>query len=328
MRCLVTGCAGFIGSHLTDRLLTDGHEVVGVDVFTDYYARFDKERNLSSARRSRRFVLHDVDILSAPLNSLLDGVDVVFHQAAQAGVRSSWGTQFDVYTRNNILATQRLLEACRSQSSLRRFVYASSSSVYGDAPGLPVRESGPTNPVSPYGVSKLAAEHLCSLYHTNFGVPTVSLRYFTVYGARQRPDMAFHRFIAAAHHGDLITVNEDGQQTRDFTHVGDIVQANVLASRRPDAVGHVYNIAGGSRVTLQHALDLMEGLVGHTLRISYGPEQAGDVRDTYADISRAHGDLGYAPSTNLEAGLRDEIAWYQAHKLPASHADQANRRTG
>lgn len=328
MSCLVTGCGGFVGSHLTDRLLADGHRVVGLDSFTDYYSRFDKERNLTLARGSRRFTLHDADILTAPLETLLDGIDIVFHQAAQAGVRSSWGTQFDIYTRNNILATQRLLEACKSLTTLRRFVYASSSSVYGNAPGLPVRESGPTQPVSPYGVSKLAAEHLCSLYHANFGVPTVSLRYFTVYGARQRPDMAFHRFTAAAIRGDLITVHEDGRQTRDFTHVSDIVQANVLAAQRPEAVGNVYNIAGGSRVTLQHALDVMGKLVGRRLRIAYGPKQAGDVRDTYADITRARRDLGYVPETDLDTGLRDEIAWYRAHKLPASHADHSNRRTG
>lgn len=327
-RCLVTGCAGFVGSHLTDRLLADGHQVVGVDSFNDYYPRFDKERNLTFARRLARFTLHDVDILTVPLETLLDGVEIVFHQAAQAGVRFSWGTQFDVYTRNNILATQRLLEACKSLPTLRRFVYASSSSVYGNAPALPVRESGATHPVSPYGVSKLAAEYLCSLYHDNFGVPTVSLRYFTVYGARQRPDMAFHRFIAAAFHGNLITVHEDGRQTRDFTHVSDIVQANILAANTPEAVGHVYNIAGGSRVTLQHTLDLMQGLVGRTLRIAYGPKQAGDVRDTYADISRARRDLGYSPEKHLEAGLKDEIAWYRGHKLPASHTHRARERTG
>lgn len=328
MRCLVTGCAGFIGSHLTDRLLADSHEVVGVDSFSDYYSRLNKERNLSSARRSRRFTLYDADLLTAPLDSLLEGVDVVFHEAAQAGVRSSWGTQFHIYTQNNILATQRLLEACRSLPSLRRFVYASSSSVYGNTPRLPMRESGSPHPVSPYGVSKLAAEHLCSLYHTNFDVPTVSLRYFTVYGARQRPDMAFHKFIAAATRGDLITVHEDGRQTRDFTHVSDIVEANVLASHRPEAVGHVYNIAGGSRVTLQHALDLMGRLVGRPLRIAYGPKQAGDVRDTYADISRAQRDLGYAPETDLETGLSDEIGWYRAHILGLRHAAHINKRTG
>lgn len=315
MRCLVTGCAGFIGSHLADRLLRDGHEVIGIDVFTDYYSRAIKEGNLRAARRSPRFTFHDADLLSLDIDGVLRGIDMVFHQAAQAGVRRSWGQNFETYTQLNVLATQRLLEGCRTTPNLQRVVYASSSSVYGDTAELPVSEEAPTRPVSPYGVTKLAAEHLCSLYHSNFGVPTVSLRYFTVYGARQRPDMAFHRFIRAAFAGDPITVHEDGLQTRDFTHVSDIVEANILAATGPAAVGHVYNIAGGTRTTLAAALTLIQEITGRPLRLAHGPKQSGDVRDTYADTSRARRDLGYCPRTGLDSGLRDEIEWLTAERF-------------
>ncbi len=311
MRCLVTGCAGFIASHLCAQLLADGHEVVGVDAFTDYYPRAVKERNVAPLLPSSRFRLHDADLLTTSLPSFIDGVDVVFHQAGQPGVRASWGDEFDIYTRHNVLATQRLLEACRTSARLRRVVYASSSSIYGNARALPITETTPPQPVSPYGVTKLAGEHLCALYHTNFGVPVVALRYFTVYGAGQRPDMAFHRFITAALTGQPITIHEDGRQTRDFTHVGDIVQANILAAECPAAIGQTYNIAGGARVTLNHALALIADLSGHALDTRYAPKQAGDVRDTYADITRARHDLGYAPIMSLEDGLRDEITWLE-----------------
>jgi UDP-glucose 4-epimerase len=309
MRSVVTGYAGFVGSHLSERLLASGHAVVGIDSFTNHYRRRDKLRNVARAVELPNFTFWEADLLSAPLEAVLDGAEVVFHLAAQAGVRSSWGCEFDTYTQNNILATQRLLESCRDRSHLRRVVYASSSSVYGNACTLPLHESATPHPISPYGVTKLAAEHLCSLYHVNFGVPTVSLRYFTVYGARQRPDMAFHRFIRAAFAGEPLTVKEDGQQTRDFTHVSDIVIANILAAERPEAVGNVYNVAGGSRVMLRHVLELIGKLTDRKLRISYAPKQAGDVRDTYADISAAQRDLDYAPSLTLEDGLRDEVTW-------------------
>ncbi len=316
MRYLVTGCAGFIGSHLSEHLLKDGHDVLGVDSFTDYYPRSFKERNLDPIRSEPGFTLHEGDLANLPLERLLQGVDTVFHQAAQAGVRASWGSQFSVYTQLNVLATQQLLEACRHCTTLRRFVYASSSSVYGNAQTLPVSEDVTPQPVSPYGVTKLAGEHLSLLYHTNFGLPTVALRYFTVYGARQRPDMAFHRFIHAAFAGEPITVHEDGRQTRDCTHVSDVINANVLAGVRDAAIGHVYNIAGGSRVTIRHVLSVLEGVLGRKFRISYVSAQAGDVRDTYADISAAERDLAYAPKTSIEVGLRDEVDWYKDLVLP------------
>ena len=226
MRALVTGCAGFIGSHLCEALIAAGHDVVGVDCFTDYYARSHKEANLAQLRDEARFSLREVDLAAGELSNLLNGVDVVYHQAAQPGVRASWGSYFDTYVRHNIVATQRLLEAVKGQP-LRRFVYASSSSVYGDAEAFPTSEMVIPKPVSPYGVTKLAAEQLVYLYGRNYGVPTVSLRYFTVYGPRQRPDMAFRRFIEWALADQPIHVYGDGEQTRDFTFVGDVVAARL-----------------------------------------------------------------------------------------------------
>ncbi|MGZ4206593.1 MAG: NAD-dependent epimerase/dehydratase family protein, partial [Actinomycetota bacterium] len=230
MRALVTGAAGFIGSHLCERLLRDGSNVVGIDSFTDYYDRSLKEENLAAVRSHPDFELRDDDLLTADLNRLVERVDVVFHLAAQPGVRGSWGRQFDVYVRNNVLATQRLLESMAGRSSAIRFVYASSSSVYGAAPTLPTSEDAPTKPISPYGVSKLAGEHLVSLYGLNRGLPVAIVRYFTVYGPRQRPDMAFTRFIRAALSGDAAELLGEGEQSRDLTFVGDAVDATVRSA--------------------------------------------------------------------------------------------------
>jgi len=240
MRCLVTGVAGFIGSHLAERLLADGHEVVGVDSFTDYYPRAFKEANLQGLRDAPGFELLTSDLTILPLDAVLDGVDWIFHQAAQAGVRASWGQQFDIYTSCNITATQRLLEAAVHARNLKRFVYASSSSVYGDAETLPVTVQALTRPVSPYGVSKLAAEHLCTLYWKSYRVPTVSLRYFTVYGPRQRPDMAFHKFGRALLTNAPMDIYGDAGQTRDFTYVSDIVEANIRAAQAESVTGLVF----------------------------------------------------------------------------------------
>ncbi len=305
MRCLVTGVAGFIGSTLAERLVSDGHEVVGVDCFTDYYARSVKEANLESLRSSSRFELREQDLSVADLDGLLGGVEVVFHQAAQAGVRASWGSTFESYTRHNILATQRLLEAVKG-SDVRRLVYASSSSVYGDTLDLPMRETSRPRPFSPYGVSKLAAEHLCELYRHNFGVSTVSLRYFTVYGPRQRPDMGFHKFIACMLRGAPLPVFGDGGQTRDFTFIDDIVEANLLALG--ESAAGVYNIGGGSRVTLNEVLQTLAEIVGVPLSIDHVGAQAGDVRHTEADTTRAQTELGYAPRVGLREGLTRQVA--------------------
>lgn len=307
MKALVTGAAGFIGSTLAERLTSDGAEVVGIDCFTDYYPRVIKERNLSTLRQRPNFRFVGAAVQDADLPALLDGVTHVFHLAAQAGVRKSWGKDFQIYTVNNVDATQMLLEAC-VKHPVERFVYASSSSVYGDTVPLPMREESYLHPVSPYGVSKLAAEQLCYLYFVNFGVPTASLRYFTVYGPRQRPDMGFHLFLKAALTGGPIYIYGDGEQTRDFTFVADAVTATAAAGTR-SVPGRVYNIGGGSRVSLNHVLDLIVKTTGRQIDVRRGPAQKGDMRDTYADTSAARADLRFAPSVTLAEGLAAEYEW-------------------
>jgi len=308
MRFLVTGAAGFIGSQVCERLLSLGHQVMGVDCFTDYYPRAIKEANLAPSRDHRDFSFVEQDLVAADLASLLDGVEVVIHLAAQAGVRRSWGANFTVYTHNNLLSTQALLEAAKL-TGLARLVYASSSSVYGDTRDLPMRETSACWPVSPYGVTKLAAEHLCLLYHRNFGLDTVSLRYFTVYGPRQRPDMAFHRFIRALLEGGEIRLFGDGEQSRDFTFVSDVVSATVSAALEPAAEGRVFNIGGGHRASVNQVIARLEEITGAKARITRLEVAKGDVRDTEADCSLAREVLGFAPDYDLDAGLAAEVQW-------------------
>jgi nucleoside-diphosphate-sugar epimerase len=315
MRALVTGVAGFVGSHLGERLLDGGAEVLGIDCFTDYYARPLKEANLAPLRARDRFSFVETAIQAAPVDRLLDGVTHVFHLAAQAGVRKSWGRDFEIYTTNNIEATQVLLEACVGKP-LVRLVYASSSSVYGDAVAIPMREDAVPQPLSPYGVTKLAAEHLCHLYSANHGVPATSVRYFTVYGPRQRPDMAFNRFLRAALQGDSISVFGDGGQTRDFTFVADAVAATLAAGER-GVPGRAYNIGGGSRVSLNEVLDIVGRVTGKALQINRGPAQKGDMRDTYADTSLAKADLGFRPTVSLVDGLAEEYRWLASSPVVA-----------
>jgi nucleoside-diphosphate-sugar epimerase len=300
--CLVTGVAGFIGSHLARRLLAEGCRVIGLDCFTDYYDPKLKWGNIADLLQDPAFDLIEEDLVEA-VKLLPSGIEEVFHQAAQAGVRASWGREFSHYTHHNILATQRLLEWAR-ESRPRSFVNASSSSVYGVVDKLPMHEDDLPKPYSPYGVSKLAAEHLCTLYHRNFGVPTISLRYFTVYGPGQRPDMAFHRFIRAVLKGEELTVYGSGEQTRDFTYVDDIVSANLAAAASPQTSGRIYNLGGGSRITVNGVLDLLGSIINKTVKVRREPLPAGDPPHTYADTGRARADFGFKPGTTLEDGLR------------------------
>jgi nucleoside-diphosphate-sugar epimerase len=308
-RAVVTGVAGFIGSHLAERLLAEGWDVTGVDCFTDYYARSIKERNLAAFRDHARFDFVEADLTACELWPLVAEADVIFHLAAQAGVRASWGASFPIYTQNNILATQRLLEAVKGHR-LHRFIYASSGSIYGDVTDFPIREDTIPQPVSPYGVTKLAGEHLCHLYQASFGVPTISLRYFTVYGPRQRPDMAFNRFIRAMLHGEAFPLYGDGEQTRDFTYASDVVEANVLAIDGPP--GRVFNVAGGSQVTLNQVVATLEELVGSPARVDRQERRAGDQRHTWADTSAAREVLGFVPQVKLREGLAREVAWLRS----------------
>jgi nucleoside-diphosphate-sugar epimerase len=307
MKALITGTAGFIGSTLAERLLANGADVIGVDCFTDYYPRAIKERNMAALAGHPRFTFLEARLQDADLATLLADRTHVFHLAAQAGVRKSWGRDFSVYTVNNIEATQVLLEACVNVK-LERLVYASSSSVYGDAVPMPMREDALPQPVSPYGVTKLAAEQLCHLYYANYGVPTVSLRYFTVYGPRQRPDMGFHRFLRATLRGEPITIYGDGEQTRDFTFVADAVSATMAAGTR-GIPGRVYNIGGGSRVSINQVLDIIGRVAGRRPLITVDFAQKGDMRHTYADTSLARSDLEFAPTVGLEEGLAAEHHW-------------------
>lgn len=309
MKALVTGAAGFVGSSIARRLIADGHRVVGIDAITPYYARALKEHNLSELD-SGSFEFIQQDINDADLDRLLDGVDVVFHQAGQPGVRASWGQEFEIYSRNNVLATQRLLEAAERHGRLEKFVYASSSSVYGDAEAFPTTEVDLPRPVSPYGVTKLAAEHLTTLYGTNFGVPTMSLRYFTVYGPGQRPDMAFTRFAQAAVAGREIRIFGTGEQIRDFTFIDDVVEANMLAAAavhvRP---GEVVNVSGGSNISVNEVLRLMGELSGSELAIQYLDRSKGDVFRTGGSSTRARDLLGWHSSVTIEDGLARQLDW-------------------
>lgn len=308
-RVIVTGAAGFIGSHLCDRLLADGHEVAGIDSFSDFYDRERKEQNLRDALSRPKFKLVEADLVDADLDRAVRSATVVFHLAGQPGVRPSWGADFDRYVHDNIVATQRLLEALRVAPP-RRFVFASSSSVYGDAEMFPTRESSLPRPVSPYGMTKLAAEHLVFVYRRNFALPATALRYFTVYGPRQRPDMAFHRFMEALVDDQEIEIFGDGEQTREFTYVSDAVDGTIKAASA-DVDGEIINLGGGSRVSVNRVLGTLEEISRLPTRRKHLPAAPGDPRHTGASINVARESLGWEPRVSLRDGLTRQWEWFQ-----------------
>lgn len=301
---LVTGGAGFIGSHLVDKLLSLGWEVTGIDSFTDYYARAIKAKNIEGALAHKNLTFIKADIMD---RETFPDVDYIFHLAAQAGVRASWGNNFEVYTKNNIEATQKLLEFYKD-SCLKKFVYASSSSVYGDSE-LPMIEDSLLKPFSPYGVTKLAGEHLCYLYWKNYNVPTVALRYFTVYGPRQRPDMAIYNFVKAILNCDELTVFGDGTQTRDFTYIDDVIEATLLAANS-NIFGEVFNIGGGSRISINEVIKRIGTIAEKDAKVKYVEKQKGDVWDTRADVSNAGAILQWRPQIDINTGLERFMKWY------------------
>ena len=302
--CLVTGCAGFIGSHLTEKLLAEGYSVIGIDAMRDYYDLSLKEQNISLLINGN-FEFIKADLNKYALGPVIDRVDYIFHEAAQAGVRASWGEQFNIYVEDNVLATQKLLEAAKGKP-IKKFIFASSSSVYGDSAKDRLVEDSELNPVSPYGVTKLAAEKLAFVYWKNYQLPVVSLRYFTVFGPRQRPDMGLYKFIKAALLNEEIEIYGDGNQKRDFTYISDLVQANLLALEKV-IPGEVFNIGSGSDRTVNDVLDKIGKIVGKNLKRVYSSKAKGDVTNTLANIGNAHKKIGYDPKMNFELGLQEQI---------------------
>ena len=309
MKVVVTGAAGFIGSHLCERLLADGHHVTGLDSFTDYYNRGLKEQNLEASRQHLNFTFEELDLVEDDFSRVLVDASLVFHLADQSAVRSSWGSHFDRFVRDNIVATQRLFEAAK-QLPLARLVYASSSAVYGDAEMSPTRETALPRPISPYGMTKLAAEHLALLYMRNFGIPVVALRYFTVYGPRQRPDMALARFMQALAAGQEIEVFGDGEQARDFTYISDAVDGTIKAATA-NVAGQVINLGGGSRVTINQVLTALEEISGMDARKRNLPATPGDPKHAVASINLARERLGWEPRVSLREGLTKQWHWFQ-----------------
>jgi nucleoside-diphosphate-sugar epimerase len=313
---LVTGAAGFVGSHLAEALLVSGCAVRGVDCFNDNYGRAQKLHNLHHLTAWREFEFVPVDLALGSLAGLVSDCDVVFHLAAEPGVRSSWGSRYEQYLRNNVLAPQHLLEAARESPGVR-VVYASSSSVYGDASVRPTPEATALHPRSPYGQTKVAMEHLCELYRQTFDIDVVGLRYFTVYGPRQRPDMAFHRICAAALSQTAFPLFGDGRQTRDFTYVDDVVAATLAAGRADLDGDRIFNIGGGSPASLLETIEIVSALAGHPLDVERQSPGDGDVRDTAADTALARRVLGFSPEVSLGAGLARQFEWQRGLPAPS-----------
>jgi len=313
-RVLVTGCAGFIGSHVAEYLLNKGYEVLGIDCFTPYYSKEVKRYNMKSLLKNDDFKFIELDLSIISINDLVQivkKVDMIVHEAAQPGVRSSWGEDFETYVRHNISATQKLLEAAVRAGNVKRFVYASSSSVYGNVKEVPIKEEVYPRPYSPYGVTKLAAENLCRTYFENYRLPVVMLRYFTVYGPRQRPDMAFHIFIKAMLKNKPIEIYGDGSQIRDFTYVEDVVEATILAmeTKNEELLGEAINIGSARPIKLIDAIKTITDILGVEPRLVFLKPKGGDVRITYADISKAERLLSWRPRTDFRYGLEKQIEW-------------------
>jgi len=307
MKVIVTGCAGFIGSTLSERLVNEGFNVVGIDSLNNAYSKKIKMNNIKNLLLNKNFEFINKNILDTNIKELIQDTDTVFHQAATAGVRSSWGSNFSEYVNNNIIATQYLLENIKLKK-IHKFIFASSSSVYGDSAEYPSRITTLTRPVSPYGVTKLSSENLVYAYSRNYDIPFVSLRYFTVYGPRQRPDMGFHKFLLSALNNKSIKIYGDGNQTRDFTYIDDIVEANMLSLNLENR-GSVYNIGGGNIITINDTLKLIEQITSKKLDIVFTNKHIGDVLKTQADIKEATNDLNYKPVFGLKSGLEKQYSY-------------------
>jgi len=307
MRCVVTGAAGFIGSHLCERLLADGHAVTGIDCFTDYYPRTVKERNLATLRDKSHFTFRELDLSAGVPADAVAGAEWVFHLAAMPGLARSW-LDFDTYNRNNLTATHRLLESLKGSPTLKRRIYASTSSVYGKyASG---DESLPTKPSSPYGITKLAGEQLCRVYGDEFGVPGVVLRFFSVYGPRQRPEMGYHLFINAILQGKPITLTGDGLQVRGNTYIADCVDATVRATQA--LPGETFNLGGGELVTVLEVLKKLERITGKQAIIERHPPRKGDQLATGADVTKLTRHVGWKPTTGIDEGLSKQVEWQKS----------------
>ncbi|MBD3180644.1 NAD-dependent epimerase/dehydratase family protein [Candidatus Poribacteria bacterium] len=305
MKYLVTGAAGFIGSHIAQRLLDRGDKVIGIDCFLDYYPRALKEYRLKSLLKYNKLEFIEGNLLKADLSKILKDVDFVIHEAAQPGVRTGWNSDFEGYSRNNIEATQRLLNMSRD-TGIRKFIFASSSSVYGNAEEMPTTENASTKPLSPYGVTKLACEHLCNVYYKSFGVPVIILRHFTVFGPKPRPDMAHTIFSRAILTGREIQIYGDGEQSRGFTYVSDIVDATMSAIEK-DIKGEIFNIGGGVTATVKEIIEILEKIIGKKAITRHVPALKGEARHTYPDISKAAEMLDYHPKVGLEEGLIEVV---------------------
>lgn len=309
MRYIVTGVSGFIGSHLAELLLEDSYPVIGIDCFTDYYSRQQKEQNITHLAPRKNFKLIEDDLIKLDIAKIIQADDIIFHLAAQPGVRQSWGKNFpQSYVRNNIIATQKILEAIK-KIKIKRLVYASSSSIYGNAP-LPMKEKTFPQPISPYGITKLTGENLVRAYAIQDKIPALSLRFFTVYGPRQRPDMAIYRFIRALYNDEEITIFGDGNQTRDLTYVGDIIQGCQKASQY-EGDYCALNLGSGKRNPLIKIVRTLEKITGRKGRLVYKAREAGDAVHTLADINHAKKKIGYMPSTKLPAGLKEQAKWFE-----------------